>query len=91
MTKWLQSGLRRDICVAVAGLDSPTDRHVKREVEEKYGETVRPKTFVGAMNALVDAGFLDEEADGIHERYELTAAGRERLNEQFAWMRERVA
>ncbi|MFC4359451.1 PadR family transcriptional regulator [Halobium salinum] len=91
MTKWLQSGLRRDICIAVAGLDDPTGRAVKREVEKKYEETVRPKTFVGAMNALVDDGFLDREPDGIHERYALTPAGRERLDEQFAWTRDRVA
>jgi DNA-binding PadR family transcriptional regulator len=90
MAKWLQSGLRRDICIAVAGLDEPTGRRVKREVESKYEATVRPKTYIGAMNALVDAGFLVETPDGIHERYALTDAGRERLDEQFEWLAERV-
>ncbi|MFC6726128.1 PadR family transcriptional regulator [Halobium palmae] len=90
MAKWLQSGLRRDICVVVAGLDEPTDRAVKRGIETKYGETVRPKTFHGAMRELVEIGYLDEEADGLQDRYALTELGRDRLAEQFEWMRERV-
>lgn len=91
MAKWLQSGLRRDLCVAVAGLDDPTGRELKREVERKYGATIRPKRYRGAVSELVSAGYLDEEVDGIHDRYALTPAGRERLAEQFEWMRERVA
>jgi DNA-binding PadR family transcriptional regulator len=91
MTKWLQSGLRRDVCIAVVGLDRPTGQEIKREVELRYESSVRPKTFHGALRALVDDGFLDREAEGIHDRYSLTDAGRARLDEQYEWMSERVA
>lgn len=91
MAKWLRSGLRRDICIVVADLGNPTGQDVKRAVEEKYGETVRPKTFRGALADLERTGHLVSEVDGVYDRYSLTEAGEERLWEQFEWMRERLS
>lgn len=90
MTKWLQSGLRRDICIVIADLENPTGQDVKRAVEDKYEGTVRPKTFRGAMTDLEKTGHVESEVDGVHDRYSLTEGGERRLREQFEWMRERL-
>lgn len=86
MAKWLQSGLRRDICIAVAGRDDPSAQDVKRAIETHYDGSVRPKTFRGALAELERAGHLESRVDGLHDRYALTTAGERRLREQFAWM-----
>ncbi len=46
MTKWLQSGLRRDICIVVADLGNPTGHDVKRAIEAHYEETVRDVSWI---------------------------------------------
>jgi DNA-binding PadR family transcriptional regulator len=88
--RWLQSGLRRDICVVVAGLDDPTGQQMKAALERRYDDRVRPKTFHGALEALVDGGFLSRTRDGLADRYALTAAGRRRLLDHHAWMASTV-
>lgn len=90
MTKWLQSGLRRDICIVVADLGSPTGHEVKRAIEAHYEETVRPKTFRGAMSELEKTGHLESEVDGVYDRYSLTPGGERRLYEQYEWMQEKL-
>ena len=90
MTKWLQSGLRRDICIVVADLGNPTGHDVKRAIERHYEETVRPKTFRGAMTDLVKNGHLESEVDGVYDRYSLTRGGERRLYEQYEWVQERL-
>lgn len=90
MTKWLQSGLRRDICIVVADLENPTGHAVKRAIESHYEEAVRPKTFRGALSELKQTGHLQSEVDGVYDRYSLTPGGERRVREQFEWMRERL-
>ena len=90
MTKWLQSGLRRDICIVVADLGNPTGHDVKRAIEAHYEETVRPKTFRGAITELEKTGHLESEVDGVYDRYSLTAGGERRLRAQYSWMQERL-
>jgi DNA-binding PadR family transcriptional regulator len=85
--KWLRSGLRRDVCVVVAAAgDDPTAQECKAALEDRYGDRVEPKTFYGALDALVDAGHLRERTDGIHDRYALTEAGERALRAQVEWM-----
>lgn len=91
MTKWLQSGLRRDVCIVVASLGNPTGHEIKRAVERHYGESIRPKTFRGALSELVQTGHLTAEVDGVHDRYRLTEGGARRLRAQLAWTEERLA
>lgn len=90
MTKWLQSGLRRDICIVVADLGNPTGHKVKRAIEAHYEETVRPKTFRGALTDLEKTGHLESEVDGVYDRYSLTPGGERRLREQYEWMQEKL-
>lgn len=88
MGQWLSSGLRRDICVAVAAGDHPTEQAVKRRVESQYETAVRSEHFRGALSDLVRDGHLEATADGIHDRYALTDAGERALREHHAWVRD---
>lgn len=86
--KWLRSGLRRDICVVVADADAPTAQECKAALEAQYDERIDPKTFYGALDALTDAGYLEETVDGLHDRYELTGAGERALYDHYEWVQE---
>jgi DNA-binding PadR family transcriptional regulator len=88
MAKWLQSGLRRDVCVVVAARDDPTGQEVKRVLEERYDDRVRPKQFYGALDALVEAGHLSRTADGLTDRFALTEAGEAALAAHYGWVCE---
>jgi DNA-binding PadR family transcriptional regulator len=90
MSRWLTSGLRRDCCVALAGADAPTGQQLKSTVEDHYDDRIEPRRFRGALDALVDRGFVAERADGVHDRYELTDAGRRTLEDHVAWVTAQV-
>jgi DNA-binding PadR family transcriptional regulator len=85
MSKWLESGLRRDVCVVVAGEGDPTQQAVKRAVERKNDDRIKPRRFSGAVEKLESAGILAREQDGLHDRLTLTDAGEERLREHREW------
>jgi DNA-binding PadR family transcriptional regulator len=89
--KWLRSGLRRDICVAVASADEPTAQECKAALESQYSERIEPKTFYGALDALTDAGHLDKRVDGLDDRYSLTAAGERALRDHYAWVEDALS
>lgn len=86
MAKWLQSGLRRDVCYVCAAADRPTESEIKRAIEARYDERVSPGTFRGALSALVDAGHVATAPDGLHDRYWLTEAGRGALEAHREWV-----
>ena len=86
MAKWLQSGLRRDVCVLVHALEEPTGQRCKRHLEERYGDHVRPKQFYGALDALVDSGHLEREPAGLADSLSLTPAGERALRDHYAWV-----
>jgi DNA-binding PadR family transcriptional regulator len=88
MAKYLRSGLRRDVCAVVHSLEDPTGQECKAELESHYDERIEPKRFYGALDALVEAGHLREETEGIHDRYELTAGGETALSEHCEWLSE---
>ncbi len=88
--RWLQSGLRRDICVIVARLDDPTGQQAKAALERHYDDRIRPKTFHGALDALVKDGFLARRQDGLADRYALTDAGERRLLDHHSWVASAV-
>ena len=90
MSRWLASGLRRDCCIALAGLDDPTGQELKAAVETHYDERVPPRRFHGALDALVESGHVDERTDGIHDRYSLTDAGAAALSAHAQWVTEQV-
>ena len=87
--RWLNSGLRRDVCVLLAD-ESYRQQQLKIALEDRYGDRVDADRFRRALERLVDAGFVEREVDGIHDVYALTDAGREGVEAQFEWMRGRL-
>lgn len=90
MTRWLQSGLRRDICAVVAAETNPTETDVKTALEAHYGDRIRPSQFHGAIDALVRQGHLERTADGLQDRLSLTPESRQALETHVEWLRETV-
>jgi DNA-binding PadR family transcriptional regulator len=89
MSKFLQSGRRRDICAILAG-NSLQAQALKSRLESRYDKRIEPKSFYGALDALESAGFVATETDGIHDVYRLTEAGEQRLGEHIDWLLETV-
>ena len=89
MTRFLQSGRRRDICVLLAG-EPRQAQALKSRLESHYDTRIDPKSFYGALDALEDAGFVETRTEGIHDVYALSENGRQRLQEHLAWMLEHV-
>jgi len=90
MTKWLQSGRRRDLCIILAGEDGLNAQTLKTRIERHYDERIDPQSFYGALGAMVDSGFLTKETEGIADVYSLSDAGRARLDEHYEWMHEQL-
>jgi DNA-binding PadR family transcriptional regulator len=91
MPAWLRSGLRRDVCVFVFAQDAPTGQQLKSAVELHYDERIEPKSFYGAIDALVDTGHLVRETNGLADRYRLTDAGERALLAHREWFCETVS
>ena len=86
MTKWLQSGRRRDMCVLLAAMGECHGQQLKSRLESHYDDRIEPKAFYGSLSALIDAGFVEKRTEGIHDVYVLTAGGERRLREHHEWM-----
>ncbi len=87
MTKWLQSGRRRDICALLAARGEARGQQLKSDLEAHYDDRLEPKAFYGSLSALVEAGFVAKRTEGIHDVYTLTDAGERRLEEHADWLR----
>jgi DNA-binding PadR family transcriptional regulator len=90
MPKWLQSGRRRDLCAILAAEGTANGQQLKTRLERHYDERIDPKSFYGALDALVDSGFVEKRTDGIADNYTLTAAGENRLQAQYTWLSEQL-
>ncbi|MFT4922394.1 MAG: DNA-binding PadR family transcriptional regulator [Haloarculaceae archaeon] len=89
MTKFLQSGRRRDVCALLAG-EQLQAQALKSRLESHYDERIEPKSFYGALDALEDGGFVTTDTEGIHDVYLLTDAGEKRLREHYDWLGEQL-
>ncbi|WP_336325948.1 PadR family transcriptional regulator [Halovenus sp. HT40] len=85
MPRFLQSGRRRDICAILAG-ESLQAQALKSRLESTYETRIDPKSFYGALDALEDQGFVETRTEGIHDVYELTDAGADRLDDHLDWL-----
>jgi DNA-binding PadR family transcriptional regulator len=90
MTKWLQSGRRRDLCVLLYDAGQLRRQKLKTRLETHYDTHIDARSFYGAMESLVEQGFVETRTDGIHDAYALTDAGEERVEDHFEWMRRKV-
>ncbi|APW99762.1 multidrug DMT transporter permease [Halobiforma lacisalsi AJ5] len=86
MTKWLQSGRRRDVCFLLAADGELRGQQLKSRLEAHYDERIDPKSFYGSLSALVDSGFVEERTEGIHDAYALTDAGQRRVEDHYEWV-----
>ncbi|WP_254862497.1 helix-turn-helix transcriptional regulator [Halovivax gelatinilyticus] len=91
MSKWLQSGRRRDICYLLIGTDGLRGQQLKSELESHYDERIEPSSFYGSLSALVDAGFLTNETDGVHDVYALSETGERRVHSHVEWVTAQTA
>ncbi|MFB6165406.1 MAG: PadR family transcriptional regulator [Haloarculaceae archaeon] len=92
MTRWLQSGTRRDLCVLLAGADGgelPAQK-LKTRLERHYEDRIEPKQFYGALEALQRTGFVDSHTEGLSDVYSLTEAGQRRLEEHYEWLQTQL-
>ena len=90
MTRWLQSGRRRDICVLLYEAEALRGQSLKTRLEDHYDTYIDSKSFYGALDSLIQQGFVEKRTEEIHDAYALTEAGEERVEEHFEWMREKV-
>ena len=89
MTKYVQSGMRRDV-LALLAAEPRRGQQLKTSLEAHYDEHIEPKTFYGALDALVDAGHVQVEPEGVHDVYDLTPGGRRMLEVHVDWLVEQV-
>lgn len=92
MTRWLQSGTRRDLCVIIAGAEDgelPAQK-LKTRLERHYDTRIEPKRFYGSLEDLQRKGFVESRTDGLTDVYTLTAAGDRRLREHYEWLQSRL-
>lgn len=86
MSRWLQSGRRRDLCYLLAADGELRGQELKTRLESRYGDRVEPKAFYGSLAALVAAGHVEERSDGVHDVYALSAVGERLLREHHEWV-----
>lgn len=89
MSRFLQSGRRRDICVLLAA-EPRQAQALKTRLESAYDERIDPESFYAALDALERTGFVETRTEGIHEVYALTEAGANRLHEHIDWVLDHV-
>lgn len=88
MSRWLQSGVRRDVCVILYGAGELREKELKRRLQDHYDDRFEPGRFRRIAGKLADSGHVERQADGIHDTYALTEAGREALEAHLVWARE---
>lgn len=91
MTKFIQSGRRRDLCFLLHDAGELQAQALKTRIERHYDERIEPKSFYGALDALESAGFVETHTEGLYDVYSLTDAGTARVDEHVEWVQGCVA
>jgi DNA-binding PadR family transcriptional regulator len=92
MTRWLQSGTRRDLCVLLAGAEGgelPAQK-LKTRLERHYDTRIEPKRFYGSLEDLQRKGFVESRTDGLTDVYTLSDAGERRLRDHYEWLQSHL-
>jgi len=92
MTRWLQSGTRRDLCVLIAGSENgelPAQK-LKTKLERHYDTRIEPKRFYGSLDDLERKGFVQSHTEDLTDVYSLTDAGRARLDDHYEWLQSQL-
>lgn len=88
MSRWLQSGTRRDICVVLYGEGGLRSKQIKTALQDHYDDRIDTKRFDGMLSKLVDTGHVEHDVDGLHDVYSLSPAGERAVEAHFEWARE---
>lgn len=84
-------GFQRDLLFVVGGLGQPSGQEILDELEESLSEEVQAARLYTNLDDLVEKGLvLKTQEDGRTNQYELTEAGRGKLEERHRWERERL-
>ena len=89
MTKYVQSGMRRDV-LALLAAEPRRGQGLKTALESHYDQHLEPRQFYGALDVLEDGGHVTVRTDGIHDEYALTPGGRRMLEEHVRWLQNTV-
>ena len=89
MPEWFASGLRRDVCILLYDTELKKQK-LKTALQRRYDRRLRPQQFDGAVRALVEAGHVERERDGIADVLSLTEQGHRGVKRQYQWLRDRV-
>lgn len=90
MTRWLQSGPRRDLCVILVDAGELPAQKLKTRLEAHYDTRIEPRQFYGMLDGLVSGDHVAKRTDGLHDVYALTDAGERALRDHYEWMTERL-
>ena len=90
MTRWHQSGTRRDACALLYEAGECTAQQLKTRVESHYDARIEPRRFHALLEKLVKAGHVEKRTEGLVDRYSLTEVGEEALLEQYEWLSRRI-
>lgn len=90
MTRYLESGMRRDCCALLHGRGEVRAQELKRWLSDYYESRLDPQQFYERLDALVDAGHVEKRVDGVHDVYALTDGGARILEGHVRWLNEQV-
>lgn len=90
MTKWLQSGRRRDLCTLLYDGGPLRGQKLKTTLEAHYETHIDSQSFYAGLDSLVEKGFVERQTEGIYDAYALTEAGEQRVEAHFEWMAEKM-
>ena len=88
MAKWLQSGVRRDVCLVLYGADELRLKELETRLQDHYDERFEPERFRRKVEKLVDRDHLERRTEGLHDVYALTDDGAAAVEAHLSWARE---
>ncbi|MFD1512135.1 helix-turn-helix transcriptional regulator [Halomarina rubra] len=88
--RWLESGTRRDMCVALLALGEARGPELKRHLERHYDDRLDSKRFYDRLSALETSGHVERHVDGLDDVYSLTERGERGVRAQQQWLADCV-
>lgn len=84
------TGFQRDLLYVIAGFDRPSGQDVKEEIKEQIGGVTHGRLYPN-LDTLVERGLVEKgQLDRRTNYYELTAEGRELLENRRRWENQYV-
>jgi len=91
MTRYHQSGTRRDACALLYEAGELPGQRLKTRLESHYDTRLDPKRFYSLLEKLERSGHVERREAELKDLYSLTAAGERALLDHYDWLGERIA